>query len=173
MRKIQKNFIILSILLLSTGCVSNYKGPPPNFDLTGESAKAEVERFKFREGYWSQHPNAFTMGSEEETYFTSSLEPIISEVSPKSMQVIQNSKKWEYIQWVTLGAALAMLAIELNDDDGKSFTQDQSTLYYSLLGISVGSSYVRLSFISKAAKQYNRDLESRFVPTISFNFPLN
>ncbi len=173
MEKILKTLAILCVLQLATGCVSKYKGPPPNFELTGESAKLEVEKFRFREGYWSQYPNGFTMGPEAKTYFTSSLEPVIAEVSPQAMRVIEKSKKWEYLEWATLSAALAMLMIEVTDDDGDFFTQDQTILYYSLLGISIGSSYVRLSFMSQAAEQYNRDLGARFTPAIVFNIPLN
>lgn len=161
------------IFSYTLGCVSTYKGEPPNFVLTGNAAKAEIEKFKFKEGYWVQGPSYMTMGPDENRYYLDSLAPVIDKTSPKASQTIKKADIWRRVQFATLGAALVLLAAELIKNDDKFFSTEQSIGYYSLVGTSIGMSFVRIHWISEAAEQYNRDLEKRFTPAIGLNIQID
>lgn len=159
--------ILLAAMFLS-GCISTYRGPIPNLELRGAEAEQEYQKFKFVEGFWSQGQVHFTMEQSGKGYFTSSLEPTITEVSPKAWQIVEDSKVWRYVALGSLAGMIAMLVIQSNQD--RFFNSDQTYLYYGLLGVSLTGSLMRASYLSDAATQYNQDLRHKLTPALSLNF---
>lgn len=160
--------IVLSVAI--SGCVTAYKGPPPNFNLKGEAALAEYDRFKFYEGIWWQPANAFRMGTNPVgIHWAGSLEPVMSEVSPKALQIEQDSRVYLNAYWISYVAFVGSIIYELSDDDNK-MSIEQTVLMYGSLGIALGSIGIRAHHMRQAAQQYNQDLRTKFTPAISWNY---
>lgn len=159
-----RNTLILLCLLLQFGCATKYMGPSPKLDdsvknKTTEERTEIFERYKFKEGYFNQHKNAFKMGSDEELYTLDSLRPVIDEVNPTAVN--KELDKVEILSKVSLGMIGAALAMLIIDSDVAEWSSGQKSAYYGLLGLSIVGNYISFSFIENAAVQHNRGLRKK------------
>lgn len=163
---------LLIVSIFFSGCISNYKGREPDFTLKGAEAQKEYDKFHFDEGYWFQSSVAFTMGPERTAvpYKVESLKPIIKEVSPEAWDIYKRSRVWRQVGGISLLAAGGLLIAMAVDSNHGSWSKDQTIGYYSLLGISLGTSFAVPFFMSSSAERYNQDLRRKFTPALSLNY---
>lgn len=158
----------LVLMIFTVGCASQYQGPKPDFSLTGEAAKREYEKFEFPESFWRQGIGVQLMGPNEDLYTTESLRPVIESVSPRSWEQNERAQSRIRIGRYLLLGALALVVIELTDED-RHFSNEQAIAYWSLLGVSFGFNF-SAGFVQKSASEmYNEDLRRKFSPALTVN----
>lgn len=157
--------LLLPAILVLNGCATTYTGEGPDFSLKGAEAKAEIRKFTIDPAFSQHGADVYRMGPERTAYWRSSLEPMISEVSPAAMQTIETVKWWQLAQLTFLAAAVGILI---------SPNYSWSSLsgpYYAVIGLSIGAGVYGNIVAGDAADQYNRDLEQKFAPQLSLRFP--
>jgi hypothetical protein len=155
-----KKFIstLVTCVLLS-GCTTTYKGPRPDFSKTGAAAQTEYETFKVSESFGET--NLYSVEMNKNRYFTDSIRPIMKEVSPNSEAQFQ---KMETIQKVSWGLLAVTLATLYQPKDSWAYT----TGYWIGLSAVFGTAIYRDSIGMRAAEEYNKELKSKFVPSLTY-----
>ena len=154
-------FCLLTFLLLQA-CSSKRVSEKPNFNLTGEAAHKEFEKFEL------EHVTPWNGKFSDEGVFTTfsmkEFKPTLNEVSPKSVEMLVELKTKEYIGW---GIALAWIATSfIRESNGGN-----SPLYWWGLGGFVGYNFVYLNHErGQISDQYNKDLKEKFAPSIGYSF---
>ncbi len=151
-------FILVFFL---TSCASKVVQETPNFKLQGKAAQAEYKKFKLDQvsvygGRFSSE--GFFTGADSEQ-----LRPLIEQVKPKSIQMLKKTKKQERLWW-TLWATW-IVTIFIKDSDGYP-----SKAYWWSGAVVIGYSIYLEQDREKIRQQYNKDLRSKFNPTLSYNF---
>lgn len=149
--------VILSLLLSS--CATTYRGEAPKFEGNKEERLETYLNYKFKEGYWVQNTDAFTMGDDEQLYTLESLRPVIDKVAPKEVKT--ELKRSEIASMVGLGLVGAAIGMLFLGDDVEDWSSGKKAAYWSLLGLSLTGSYVSIHFINRAAKRYNEGLREK------------
>lgn len=155
-----KKFISLLVACaLLNGCATTYTGPRPDFSKTGVAAITEYENFKASESFGET--NFYSVEMNKNRYFTNSIRPIMKEVSPNSEAQFQ---KMETIQRVSWGLLLVTLATLSQPKDSWAYT---TGYWIGLWGI-FGTAIYRDSLGVRAAEEYNKDLKSKFAPSVTY-----
>jgi hypothetical protein len=163
-----KKFLIYSLSLsLFTSCATNYNGGTPNFALRGASAEQEIQKFKMAESYWRQNSSGIEMGGH--LYKDESLKPLIQDISPIAESKFKEADVVRSYFWIPYTAAILIL-ITQSTIPGRYLDQTSSIAFYGLLGVSIGFSIAAFNMKAGAAEQFNKDLNSRFAPSLSYNF---
>jgi hypothetical protein len=142
---------LLLLLVFLVGCTHDYHGRQPDFHKEGAEAKQEYEKFKLH----SLHQMRSTLG-EEDGIRTSSLTPLIKDVSPKAHRMYRKMEIQRTIHsgltaatWILIGVwALA----------GPDFP---SGYFWGALGAQLGYSIYMDGNYQDVRYQYNRDLKHR------------
>lgn len=160
--------VILLILLTLGGCATARKwdGKDPNFQLTNEAARQELDNYTFREeGIFSQY-EGFKMGPQERLYSLSSLEPMMKRVTPatsESVATIQRGLKLnKIVGWTSLAFLVA----------GSMLQDDLQVMLLGAGGFGAAwwagrNTWLRWQ-LTKIGPAYNDELESRFAPRFSW-----
>lgn len=165
-------FWLLVVVFFGTGCasrLSHYGGEKPNFELSGEAGKKEVQRFRLEEdNFWACGFPCFESDPQKRQHTWESMLPLIETASPDAVQKYKRSVTWWKVQLYSLGVGLAGLALGLatRGDERKTF------LTASLAGsmTSIGSSFVVGWIRSDIPDTYNRDLNHKFQPSLVMNW---
>jgi hypothetical protein len=160
--------IFAGVLALSMcGCVSSYTGPKPDFSLTGEAAKKERDKFQFQKYWFLDGAGYYYMGPEDEDtlYTGSSLKPIIQDVSPAAIEKEKVAQRWQWVNYALIGAAVGYIVSQREDLD----TGDWLVFYGTLLA-SVGAGHYSKYKHRQSIDDYNRDLDRKFTPALSYNW---
>ncbi len=158
----------LTLFCLLSACVTEYKGPMPDLTLKGEAATQEYNKFKFYDGYWMQANKAFRMGPDETLYWSSSLEPVITKVSPEALEKMKQADLWRNLSWIPYGIALGALLIDLGDGNGDISSTSWSVFYIGM-GTWYGFQLYQVSLVQDTAQIYNRDLRRQLSPALGIN----
>lgn len=157
----------LSILFLFSivifGCASNkfsYKGPPPDFNLSGEVAKAEYKKFELNSSFSLVGP-VIMMGSERNLYTLSSIQPLIENVSSGAKIKLRKANYYGAAGFVLIGVALVAFNQHTNFADALALT--------SIAG-AVGAGVYSTILVTDAIRDYNQDLKNKFTPQLSYKF---
>lgn len=162
-----KRFVAGVLAITMCGCVSNYKGPKPDFSLSGEAAQKERDKFQFHKYWFLDGAGYYYMGPEDEDtlYKGSSLKPIIQDVSPTAVEKEKIAQRW---QWVNIGLVIASVGYILSQRDDLD-SGDWIVFYGGLLG-SVGAGHYAKYKHRQSIDDYNRDLNQKFTPALTYNF---
>src|SRR4051812_21028886 len=104
-----RNFIslLLSVCMI-TGCASTYEGKGPDYTLTAEAAKFEIENFSMNHSFFRHTATAVEMGPKSTLYTVSSLKPLIAHVSFDASEKFENAGSWFLASWLLLGIAVGV-----------------------------------------------------------------
>jgi hypothetical protein len=156
--------------LLLQACASTYRGPDPDFSLTGAAAVAEAGKFELDEtihlegrGSW------FEMGPKKDWYTVSSLRPMIARVSPEAESTISRARKWRVAEYAAVLVGAAALTVAALDDDRRT-ANPVCVVGLMTLGAAAGFNWKYGSLLSTAASEFNHDMRHRFTPALSFNY---
>lgn len=152
-----------AFVFLTTGCVTAYNGPAPDFSLQGEAAQQEFAKFELHQSFWTGGPGYFSMGPEEKWVTGESLEPIMTSISPASIDYEKRGTRWLWAgQAVVLAASVYYFANVVDWED--SFP-------VFIGGLLVGSGLrFRAHYLhNKAIETYNRDMKGKFTPALTYN----
>ena len=154
-------FFIFIVLLLVTSCSSKKAKQYPNFSLTGKEAEAEYKKFEMKRISFRH------VQFNEDSIFASAklkeVKNLVTEVSPKTLTMIQENQLKEDMAWVVGVAWLATVFIK----DAKG---DVSPLYWVGAAGFMGYIFYLDSFRKDMADQFNRDLKSKFAPSVGYTF---
>lgn len=150
---------LLTCALLS-GCATTYVGPQPDFTKTGAEAQAEYEKFRVGTAYGNLNHYAVKMGGQ--TYYLESVEPILNNVSPTSASKLQKMKVGNYMSLAIFAATISAL------NQPRDSWAKNTGYYVGLAGILGTGIYINLSGMG-VAEDYNKDLKSRFSPSLAFS----
>lgn len=156
--------VALLITFLSTGCVTAYNGPAPDLKLQGEAAQQEFSKFELHGSFWTGDPGYFSMGPEQKWVTADSLEPIMTSISPASIDYEKRGSRWLWAgHAVVLAAAVYYFANVVESED--SFP-------IFIGGIIVGTGFkFRAHYLhNQAIESFNRDLKQKFTPALTYNF---
>lgn len=156
--KINMNAFLLVLLLLVQSCASKRISEKPNFNLSGKEAEKEIKKYKLR------FVNIYYGGFDDElfkNFNTKELRPLMKEVSPKSLEMLEKTKVKEMINWGILAFGLSTFFVK--DSDGKQ------PLYWWGLGSIIGYGiYINIER-DKVADQFNEDLKGKFIPSVGYS----
>lgn len=167
-----KKYLLTNLVLIISllGCATppkEYEGETPNFNLQGEQAVSELEKFTLNSSYFSSNSYFVEMGQQEDIYTFDSLKPLMTSVSPSSFELIETSREWTKYSLYALAGAVGFLAYKLIDGD--DWSSSDKIIHYSLLGFSLTSTIiVAPALVSRGASIYNQDLREKFAPGLSF-----
>lgn len=97
MRETYLKTILIIFLLLLQACTSQRVKETPNFNLTGADAKKEYGKFKLSR--ISIHNGNFGSEGEFKAASAEKLKPLVKDISPKAVQLIEDSKFKEVAYW--------------------------------------------------------------------------
>ena len=151
--------VLIACAMLS-GCATAYTGPHPDFSKTGGEAIGEYQKFELGRGYGDVNLYSARMGNKD--YYRETVDPIITKVSPASTVKFERMEVAKYLNWAILAATIACI-FQPTD------TWAHSTGYWLGLGGIIGTGiYINVQGIG-AAEQYNKDLKSKFTPSLAFS----
>ncbi len=153
--------IVITFILLLQACTSQRVKEVPNFNLSGSDSKKEYEKFKLSRV--SIHGGNFESEGTFTGAYAKQLNPLVEQISPKTMKLIEDSKFKERAFWGVW--ALWFATIFIKDSEGK-----RTNLYWAGMGATFGYIFYLDSERSKFADQFNQDLKSKFSPGFSYNF---
>lgn len=157
------NIFIMLLLFLFQSCSSKRVYEKPNFNLVGSDAKNEIEKFSL--SFINIHRGGFSDESPLRTFSTQDFQPLMKQISPQSIKMLEETKIKEMIGWGVLAFGLSTLFIK--DSDGNNY------LYWwgvgSILGYGVYISIER----DKVSDQFNEDLNRKFNMTVGYRFQFN
>jgi hypothetical protein len=161
-------FLFLASILIIQGCASAYVGPNPDLSLTGQQAQEEIKKFSFKEdSFWSQN-YWYKMGPEKKPYTLESLRPVIASVSTKASDQIAKADKYRNAQWIFLLLGLVSTISTFRMDSHG--TQNMTSLALTSYLVSIGLGSAAVAELSSASREYNKDLQQKLSPSLSFNF---
>ena len=157
MRSLFSAFI--AILMLSA-CATTYTGPSPDFSKKGGDAFGEYEKFELAKNYGALNLYSARMGNQD--YYRESVDPIINEISPASTVKLKRMDVAKYANWAIFAATMVCI-FQPRD------TWANSTGYWlGLAGILGTGIYINIQGMG-AAENYNKDLKSKFTPSLAFS----
>ena len=153
--------LFLSTLLLFQACSSKRVNERPNYNLTGKEAEKEYKKFELDyvmidAGRFADE-GLFTNASAKE------LKPLMEEVSPKSVEMLEKTRLQERLSWVVFGLWVSTIFI-------KDSNQTISPLYWWGAGAFLGYGLYLNIDREKVRDQFNRDLKGKFTPTVGYRF---
>jgi hypothetical protein len=153
---------LLSLLLCLNlcACATTYSGGTPDWSASGDETEHEVEDFTVKAGFWG---NTYEMGGK--TYYMGSMQPLFNNVSVEGAKSLRRARLYNEAALVALGASLAVLFLQ-----GSDVRTADHLAFWTFLGIGVGFSVARHYAREDAAESYNRDLRSKFNPSVSMAF---
>jgi len=152
------------IFVFMTGCVSlppPYVGPPPNLS-SPQSSADELEKFTFAQRASFSDIYSVKMGPANDMYSMASLKPIVAEVSPEGLKKINWAQTIPYYNFALIGIATIVGFSNINSRTNQAY-------FYGLLGLSVGLSFYTRSVYQDGINDYNRDLQKKLSPTVTWN----
>lgn len=152
----------LVCVLVSTtlvGCATSYTGPRPDFTKTGDAAIAEYKKFEIDETFGGVNLGSIDMGNK--SYYRETVTPIISDVSSSAIEKLNKMRMWNNVN-------LAILAVTLLTIFQPQDSWERQTGYWIGLGGIIGTGIYINRIGMDAAADYNRDLRSKFNPSLNF-----
>lgn len=158
--------LLMAFLLGACATAQRWDGTDPNFQLSGEAARQELDLYTFKEEGFLKQREGFHMGRHSTLYTLDSLAPMIERQAPEASERVSTVQRGlklnRKVGWVSLAL---LLAGSLMQDD----------LQTALVGLgSVGAvwwagrdSYLRWQ-LTKVAPLYNEELQSKFAPRFSW-----
>lgn len=161
--KIKIPALTFAVLALFQSCASKRINEKPNFNLSGKEAEIEVAKYHLR--FVNIHRGGFSQESPLRTFNTQDFRPLMKEISPRSLEMLEETKLKEIIGWGVLAFGLSTILIK--DSDGNNY------LYWLGLGSVVGYGiYINIER-GLVSDQFNEDLKRKFNTTVGYKFTFN
>lgn len=152
--------------MILLGCATEYKGSGPNFSSQGQEAETEIKKYTISDSWFRNGTRVREMGPEGNSYWFTSLQPMMTQVSPKSGPIITKGFFWESIGILMAGYAVGLMQAANNNDSISSIREPMVYATAGVIGAGLYSNYI----LREAVQQYNHDLKQKFSPQISFKF---
>lgn len=156
-----KNFLCLLMSTLVLSACASYGGLTPDYSLSGDDGRQEVDDFTIKAGAWGSP--VVEMGGK--AYYMDSLTPLFANVSDDGAKKLDRAIWLERAGWVSLAAAVAVIFFR-----GSNVTAADNLAFFTFLGVGAGLTYLRVQATDEAIDQYNRDLRQKFNPGLSWNY---
>lgn len=159
----------LVFALILQGCASSYKGPEPDFSLTGNAAKLEADKFTLQPSHSLVRGPWYDMGPTQARFSIRSLEPMINKISMDASETLERAATIRRLQYGVLSLAAILGVIALGSvDNASSRAVTTGAVLLGATGLGLGFHYD--SLLSQGASEFNRDLKRSFTPALTWNW---
>jgi len=163
-----KRHALLLLLCLGVSCTTTRKwdGPDPNFTLSGEAARQELDRYTVVENGLTSQRQGFYMGPRQQLYSFESLTPMMKRITPETADRAAHIQRGFKLNRIVGWTSLAMLVA------GSMVQDDLQMGLLSLGGFGAvwwagRDTYLRWQ-LTKISPSYNDELQSKFAPRFSW-----
>lgn len=155
-------------LILLGGCAHRWEGDKPNFKLSGEAARQEIDAFSFYQETVFTQKGGYRVGPSERLYSFESLYPMIKEATPEIASDAWDIRKARsQNRLLGLGSLLVFFLGSTLPGDAERHTMQLAGLAGAAIWVG-REAWIHWQMV-QLAPAYNQELQNRFAPRLTFS----